>query len=88
MLPATGLQSADRNQRERCVLRCLVSPGDNGSLKARHVFFVRVSRENPAQQAGLAGNRLDRQNVLCEHQPPQAGAVAMLSTDLYGHLNY
>ena len=62
--------------------------GDEGSLKGRHVFFVRVAMENAAQQAGLAGNRLDRLRVRCEHQPPQADAVAQLSSDLYGNLTY
>ena len=44
--------------------------------------------ENAAQQTGLAENRLDRLRVRCEHQPPQAGAAAKLSSDLYGNLTY
>ena len=61
---------------------------DGGSLKGRHVFFVRVSMENAAQQAGLGGNRLDRLRVRCEYQPPQADTAAKLSSDLYGNLTY
>ncbi|NUQ62183.1 MAG: hypothetical protein HUU20_06830 [Pirellulales bacterium] len=61
---------------------------DSELLKGRHVFFVRVLMENRAEQADLPGNRLDRLQVRCVHQPPAAGAAAMLVADAYGNLAY
>ncbi len=61
---------------------------DNEMLKGLHVFFLRVSMENHAERPDLPGNRIDRLQVRCSHQPPQPGAAAMLVTDEYGNLTY
>ena len=61
---------------------------DNNMLKGLRVFFLRVSMENHADRADLSGNRIDRRQVRCIHQPPKPGAAAMLVADEYGNLTY
>lgn len=58
---------------------------DDGQLKGRHVFYLRIKMEN---HGDLPANRLDRLRVECVHQAPPAGAAAKLVGDAYGNLSY
>ncbi|MFH1920760.1 MAG: hypothetical protein ABIP48_12830 [Planctomycetota bacterium] len=62
--------------------------GDDGQLRGQHVFYLRITMENDADQQDLPGNRLDRLTVECVHQPPSPPAAAKLTEDAYGNLTY
>lgn len=63
---------------------------DEGQLKGRHAFYLRVAMENQvdSSRGEMPANRLDRLRVECVHQPPASGTVAKLIEDSYGNLTY
>jgi hypothetical protein len=61
---------------------------DDRVVGGRRSFLVRVVMENPQGVAGWAGNRLDQLRVRVIHQPPPAGAAAVLEADDNDLLGY
>jgi hypothetical protein len=61
---------------------------DTKVVQGKHVFFVRLLMENLNGKADITANRLDRLRVRCVHQPPPAGAAAMLVADDNDDLSY
>ena len=61
---------------------------DERVVEGHHVFFVRVTMENPNGKTDEPGNFIDQLRVRCIHQTPPAGASAKLVADANGNLSY